>query len=356
MFKLLACVFVTCSALCSTEIEKGLEKLFFTPEITSLSISDWKQPTAEDYWKIQCFMQERHIANINSPPSDRPFPTEYLNTEFYGWLLYRNGRLGLVKNQTEMPSKHVVYCNNDPSNKKNCVISYAGCQSRGNERDYLRGINVILKSLEKLGFDGHFIYYIGGWPSLQRDRLKWVDVPFAFKPFLFEEVRDLGYENILWLDACCVPVKRLDPVFKFIQEKGLCFYSYGSKVQWREFTEGYKYLMPFLELSKRKQYDEISSQIVGLNTKDPKANQLLDEWLKAAERKIPFLQSDEPPFMYLVNHLNLNYGSMPQKFYVETPCNTGGFSYWRANHQAIIYHQYDFLNPQYAIPDELFSH
>jgi hypothetical protein len=213
-----------------------------------------------------------------------------------------------------------------------------------------------LESLKKFNFDGHFIYYIGGWPSLKKDRLKWVDVPFAFKPFLFEEVRDLGYENILWIDACCVPVKSLDPVFSFIKDKGLCFYSYGSNVNWREFTDGYAYLMPFLGLSKNKKYEEISSQVVGLNMSNPGAINLLNEWIFAAERKIPFLQSDEPPFMYLINHLNLRHGRMPSYFYVETPCNTGNFSYWKANNQAIIYHQYDFIDPQYPVPNDLFTH
>lgn len=35
--------------------------------------------------------------------------------------------------------------------------------------------------------------------------------------------------------------------------------------------------MPFFELSEKKQYEEISSQIVGLNVKNSQANHLLDE-------------------------------------------------------------------------------
>lgn len=211
------------------EIKCKLKELFFTPEIISLPIADWQNPSAEDYWKIQSLMKEQLQVNLNSAPSIRPFPTEYLNTEFYGWLLYRNGRLGLVKNTTEIPTRHVIHINNNPSNKKNCVICYAGCQSGGNDRDYEYGISIILKSLEKFNFNGYFIYYVGGWPNLKKDRLKWADVPFAFKPFLFEEARDLGYENILWLDACCVPVKSLDTIFEFIQEKGFVFIAINLK-------------------------------------------------------------------------------------------------------------------------------
>jgi SAM-dependent methyltransferase len=354
---ILGLIFSSISLFGQSIIETELLKNFFFPEITTLDIQDWQNPTAEDYWKIHRFMKERHVANINTPISNRPFPDEFLNTDFYGWLLYRSGRIAISSDPLEMPKgRQIVYFNNNPEKKDKCVICYAGYQSHWNDRDYLHSINFIIESLKKFNFDGHFIYYIGGWPSLEKNRLQLADVPFSFKPFLFEEARDLGYENILWIDACCVPVKSLDPIFEFIKTKGLCFYSYRSISNRGKTQDGFSYLMPFLEISHNKQYEDISSQVVGINVKNNAAAHLLDEWIHAAEKKIPFLSSDEPPFMYLVNNLGLTDMRMPIDFYIETPCNTGNFSYWKSNNKAIIYHQYDFLNPIYEVPYDLFEH
>ena len=342
------------------DVEDKLKICFFSPEITTLGIADWNQPTVDDLLKLQNFIKERHIRNVKryseDPTFQAPFPSDYLNKEFFGWLLYRSGRLSFIKDEIITPGRQVIYFNNDPNKKDKCVICYAGHQSSWNERDYIRGIHLMIKALEQTHFDGHFIYYIGGWPSLKKGRLKYIDVPFAFKPFLFEEARDLGYREVLWLDACCLPVKSLKPIFKHIRKKGLCFYSYGSLQKWREFDLGYAYLMPFLNLSKKGRYEQISSQVIGLDLSDAKALCLLNEWIKAAERKIPFLQSDEPPFMYLINQLQLQNCRMPNNYYIETPCNTGDFNYKRVNRDAIIYHQYDFIDSQYRVRVNLFSY
>jgi hypothetical protein len=217
-------LFLFCRAVFASEIEDRLKNCFFNPPIESLDIADWEHPTIADYWKIQRFFKQKLTGIIEKPISERPFYTDYLNTEFYGWLTYRMGRLKLIKDEEEMPSFHTVYFNNDPEKKDKCVICYAGYPSPGSEqRNYTLGIDLIIQSLKKHNFDGHFIYRIGGWPNIQKGRLRYADVPFAFKPFLFEEVRDLGYKKILWLDSSCVPVKSLDPVFNWIETYGLCF-------------------------------------------------------------------------------------------------------------------------------------
>lgn len=352
-----ACLHLFCS-----DMENKVREHFFSPSIESLNISDWYNPTTEDYLLIQQYFREKLTRLVESPISSRPFPTDFLNTEFHGWLTYRMGRINLVQDGSEPPSFNVIHFNDNPNNKDKCIICYAGYPSRGGPRDYAQGIRYLIKALKKVGFDGHFIYRIGGWPNIQKGRLKYVDVPFSFKPFLFEEVRDLGYKKILWLDSACLPIRNLDPVFQVIEKMGLCFYSYGDRFGGREFNKGYKYLMPFLNISSDEeyvqvssQYEQISSQIVGLDMTDARASHLLDEWIKAAESRIPFLQSDEPAFMFLVNHLKLLHGRLPLSFYVETPCNTGNFAYWQSNARAIIYHQYDFINPEYKVPEELLN-
>ena len=339
-----------------TPIEK-LKSHFFSPDVTDLPISDWYNPTVRDYQLIQSMIKQKLKKLIDTPISSRPFANDFLNTEFYGWATYRMNRGDLVglEENAAMPKPSVIYLNNDPNNKKKCVICYASYPgSRPGFRDYEQGIRTIIESLKKYNFDGHFIFYIGGWPNLRGGRLKYADVPYGFKPFMFEEMRDLGYEQVLWIDACCIPVKSLDPIFKFIQDNGVCFVEYGnSKMPWNEFNRAYSLIMPFININKT--YINLVSQVVGINMKDARGIRLLDAWIKTAEDKVAFLQSDQPPFIFLINDLHLMHGQLPRQFFVETPCDTGNFAYWKSNPHAILYHQYDFVNKQYSVPSNFFD-
>lgn len=336
--------------------QEKLRSHFFLPQITSLDVSDWQNPTVKDYQLIQTFIREKVKRLVDAPLEARPFENDFLNTEFYGWITYRMNRREFVGygDDAPPPIREVVYFNNDPENKNKCVICYASyyCPETGGDRNYMQGITAIIRALKKHGFDGHFIYYIGGWPNLKKDRLKYADVPYAFKPFFFEEMKELGYENVLWIDACTVPVKNLDPIFAFIKQHGLCYFRYGRDIPWDEFNRAYHLLMPSIDFNMS--YHSIISQVVGINLNDDRGSRLLAEWIKAAEGKVPFLQSDQPPFGFIVNNLRYTHGQLPYSCMVETPCGTGDFAYWNTNSDAFFYHQYDFVNTQYASEVEAF--
>lgn len=353
----LSSLFLSFSLLGSSlDQEQTLKEHFFSPEVTSLEVSDWYNPTVQDYRTIQKFLSTKIKRIVETPVSSRPFSSQFLNTEFYGWITYRMNRGDLVgADTTESPKLRVHYFNNKPSAKKKCVICYTSYPIAGSgDRDYKRGIAYIIESLRRHHFDGHFIYYIGGWPNVQKGRLKYVDVPYSFKPFLFEEVRDMGYENVLWIDAATIPVKNLDPIFDLIMKNGLCFVGDLSPIPWNEFNRSYKILIPSLQLNKT--YKDLVSQVVGLNLKDPRGVKLLNAWIKAAEQKLPFLLSDQPPFVFLVNDMNLLSGKLPSSYCLETPSGCGNFAYWKHNKKTILYHQYDFLNTQFSIPEDFFDH
>lgn len=353
--KLISLFVLVCSVKSFTsDIEKNIREYFFSPDITILNISDWENPTVDDYLLIQDFMLKKKSDLMNTPLDNRPFKNNFLNDEFYKWIIMRM-RFAFIENKIEKPSFHIEYFNNDPSKKNKCVICYASFPYETPKREPQQGINYIIKSLKKFKFDGHFVYRIGGWPNLKKGRLKYADVPYAFKPFLFEEARDLGYKTILWLDACCVPMKSLDPIFDLIQSQGLCYFSFGT-LKWREFLNGHKYLMPFYNISENKNYEWGTTQIVGINVKNAEGNKLLDEWIKLAERKIPLLQGTDPPFTFLLNHLHLIERQIPPKYFVEMPWTLLDFARWKKKHpQAIVFHQYAFLRPNVVIPENIFN-
>lgn len=332
--------------------ENRIRIFYFSPEVTSLPISDWQNPTYEDYLLIQKYFKSNLTRVLEQPVSSRPFDTDRLNNDMFGWVTYRLGRLKLIDTPDNLPSLQVDYLGNDPNQREKCIICYAGYNMPGTGRDYRKGLEYILKSLKYFHFKGHFIYRIGGWPNLKNDRLKYVDVPYAFKPFFFEEVRDMGYKEILWLDAAAVPIKGVDPLFDQMERFGCCFFSQGKMSP--QYLIDMEYVRRALGISGNN-YLALLSQVVGINVNNPVANELLDRWIQAAERKVAFLEpsGDQLSFSFLVNELGLLQGQLPHTYYVEGA--NKDFYPQRRNREAIILHQYDFLDPDIAVPDDIFK-
>ncbi len=328
---------------------------FFYPDLNSLEIEDWSAPTQDDLWKVQRLISTNVQRVVETPLEQRPFKRKYQNTTFYGTLTYRMGRLRLVSDDQE-PTRCIDFLGNDPDQRERCVICYVGYPQEGApDRDYALGIENIRSSLKHFGFNGHFFYYIGGWPGAKRERLRWADAPYSFKPFLFEEARDLGYKQILWLDCTVTPVKSLDPVFEHISKEGIGFHGNNFQLSVLKGQHGFEPILPYKLPAGRKRYLHLISTIVGFDTENKQANALLDRWIINAEMKAPFLQGDQPTLTFMINDLGLYDKKFPASFYVITPCNTLNFEYKQYNSSAVLYHQYDFINPRSRIPDDLFS-
>ena len=57
--------------------------------------------------------------------------------------------------------------------------------------------------------------------------------PYAFKIYAFDFLSNLGYDQILWLDASITFVKNVKPIFDWIEEKGYFMEDSGHSVgQW----------------------------------------------------------------------------------------------------------------------------
>lgn len=340
------CLLLSCSIIVAAKRspdEHRIRTYFCSPPMESLAVSDWRNPTYNDYVLIQTHLKAK-LANIlaNSPAA------KCFDEDLEGWITYRLGRVQLIDTENNLPSLNVVHINNNPNKKDKCVICYASYNNAG--RDYIQGIDYLIKSLRAFNFDGHFIYRIGGWPNLEQDRLKHADVPYAFKPFFFEEVRNMGYKKILWLDSASIPVKSLDPIFTFIEREGCCFF--GFSIMSSQKVEKLRYVLRSLGIPEKKRYLDILTQVVGFDLDNPRASELLNRWIEAATRKVPFLEpsGDQVSFAFLAHELNLLNGTLPHQYYQEgRPLN---FSH---NAETIILHQYDFLNPEATIPSSVFK-
>lgn len=93
--------------------------------------------------------------------------------------------------------------------KKNCIITV------GIGHWYPKGVERLRNSLEG-NFDGDFVSFTEDLPGCPKHS----EIPYAFKPFAMNLMRERGYTNVMWMDASFWAIKPLTNIFDHIQEFG----------------------------------------------------------------------------------------------------------------------------------------
>lgn len=162
-----------------------------------------------------------------------------------------------------------------------CILTYASFNSR-----YPEAVDGLRRRLEEVGFKGHFLYRIGGWPNLEEGSLILAHVPYAFKPCFFREAQRMGYRLVLWLDSSIRPLQPLDGVFKAIEERGYFWYSAGTRIApyCNQKTLEWFGIAP----EEAAEIESMAAGLIGLNLQDKKGVLVLDQWLNAAKSETAF--------------------------------------------------------------------
>ena len=310
-------IIFSCISLFANSAEYLKNRSFYYPyDLSELPIADWKNPTMDDYALInQTIRANIHRMCQTSEEEREPFTA----AKELGWVTYRMRKIQFINiaHPENPPECHTIYFNNDPNRKDKCIVCYLSFSPL--DINWPRGIKLMIQALKVANYDGHFMYRIGGWPSLQKNRLKLADVPYAFKPFFLEEARDLGYEKILWIDACIMPLTNLDLIFQWLEQQGFGYFSYGCQMP-AVYMNPRKYVMSAMGFHPTRPYRDISSRVVGINTKHARGNTMLDAWLAAAELKIPFCEpnGDQLSFATIVNEMHFLNCEFPATWFQET--------------------------------------
>lgn len=325
------------------ELGQQILEHFCPSSFNQLPISNWFEPTLNDYQMIENYLRQRQSRIANAMESG----FFLLPNQLDGWISYRIGRTKIT-NGTD-PKLIKVDFGNDPNNREICIICYVSQEFGG--RFYENGLKTMIQALTKLKFKGHLIYRIGGWPSLSNGRLRYADVPYAFKPFMFEEVKDMGYKHILWLDSCCIPIKNLSPIFEKIKEHGYCFYFEGKELF--STLQNWDFIRRSLDVPKRTRYKNVITQIVGISTVHPQGISLLEDWIVAACKKLPFLSGsgDQLCFSFLINQRNHENNALPESVKCEN--NSLTFEFPKNADKAFFYHNYQLIDSMNS-PGEYF--
>jgi len=260
------------------------------------SISDITNPKRSDYLNIQKYLKKGDRKELN-------LLKEAITP---GGALYdyncRARRLLLVGEWPwQGPKFDIIPFQCSLKDKKICVLTYVSYN-----KNYRAGIDHIKKALKKIGFKGHFIYRIGGWPDLKGGSLKLAHVPYSFKPCFIKEVKEMGYELVLWLDASIRPIKSLDFVFKSIEEKGYFFYPSGHTLAQYCTKETMEALDEPVENATL--IPSVAAGIFGVNLRHPQGLALMEKWYEAAQKEVPFWspRPDQNSLSILIHQMHLN--------------------------------------------------
>lgn len=162
---------------------------------------------------------------------------------------------------------------------KRCLISYA---KNGRERYEDALDRNLFEANKHTDVDKNFFKGTlpQGCPTHQ-------EVPYAFKPYIFKEMFDKGYTQVIWVDSTIVLSKDLFNIWNYLKANGvLAFHNLGHPLRsWIS-----DIALAELKISEEELDDieQIMACVVGFDISHPVGKKVFDEWYKLAEEKISF--------------------------------------------------------------------
>lgn len=234
------------------------------------SIADMANPTIEEYKIIEQYLREGKRT--------------YLEPLAYHDRFIRIRNLQLLGANNEMPIFEKHSFNINEKSKNRCIVLFASYNGI-----YPNKARRLLAELEKIGYSGHVLLRIGGFPNLENGGLKICHIPYAFKIAFLLEAQRLGYGEVLWLDTAMHPLTNLEMIFSAIKEKGYFFTNVGF------LSDNMSTHLPAAAASLGITTDyyhripHISSSVIGVNMQNSKAVQLLENWSAETENVYPYI-------------------------------------------------------------------
>lgn len=255
-----------------------------------IDIEDKDEYTYEEYLDIQ-----KKIENINLDDYiDTLYPDYELRTSLAEFKRRINRGITqkiIDKDNEIMPTKTLYKIGNPLNDNKNCFVC---CTPLYNDRyEYSKKI---LESLEGVGFNGHFLLLNGGFPNPTGKEMKYIGVPYSFKIFMLLEAKKMGFDKVIWLDACCYAVNNPAKLFDILEDEAFIFRPFRPDT-FAPDTAINTILPKTLELLSNifnrdiKNDTNINSIVFGLNFKSEKVDSFISKYYEMVELGLPFFNS-----------------------------------------------------------------
>jgi len=187
------------------------------------------------------------------------------------------------------PSK-ILYKIGDGGNKKECFV----CCTTNLTNDRAMKASQIQQSLEKVGFNGYFYLFNGGFPTPRGNEMKYAAVPYCFKIFMMLEAEKLGFEKVIWIDAGCYAVNNPKNLFEILDNDDAIFrqfWPYSPGIPTYENSVFKETIDIINNITNGNLVNSINvcSVVFGINMKSEKIQRFIDEYYKMVKLGTPFL-------------------------------------------------------------------
>lgn len=147
------------------------------------------------------------------------------------------------------------------------------------------------ESLRRVRFEGDFLCWNDRLPERSPEHF---EVPFGFKPYCFFAARDLGYEEILWMDSVCVALRPLDPIFRLMRTNGYVMFNNNYGQMMGQWASDEALAINGISRDEAMQIPEMPCSVIGLNMRSPLATQFLEGWHQIMSDGITARGTKEP--------------------------------------------------------------
>ena len=187
------------------------------------------------------------------------------------------------------PSK-ILYKIGDGGDKKNCFV----CCTTNLTNDRALRASQIQQSLEKVGFNGYFYLFNGGFPTPRGNEMKYLAVPYCFKIFMTLEAEKLGFEKIIWIDAGCYAVNNPQRLFDILNNDDAIFrqfwpYSPGIPTYENSVFKETINIINNITHGDLVNSINVCSVVFGVNMKSQKIQNFVNEYYEMVKLGTPFL-------------------------------------------------------------------
>lgn len=179
--------------------------------------------------------------------------------------------------------------------QKTVILNFANAVGR-----YVQMQQRLQQSLEKVNYKGDILFFNheenidGKCPYHKSDDPKQHAsgkvVPYAFKAWAIKKAIDMGYENIIWMDAAVYTTKNIDSFIEYIEKNGYCFFdNIGFSIA--DYTSDA--CLNNFEMTRDEAFESkmIMACLFGLNTRSSEAMQFFKKYFDASNDGVSYLGS-----------------------------------------------------------------
>lgn len=240
------------------EVQARLRKVDMDPILKEQYVADGNYTTFEDLKSRAC----RGLNQVLIDPENKEFPVRHLE------------KIG--------------------SGGDCCFISCVPITPK-----YVAMIKSIPEALREVGFNGHFLYQIGGYPNPTGKEIRYAGVPYAFKIFMMLEAKKIGFNKVIWIDSSVLPLKDPSPLFAKLDEEGSLIAEFqGTGYADRcIFPKTKELLHKLTGTDVVNRWHPITS-VFGLKMDAPKVEKFVSSYYEMVEKGTPFISCFPEEFVF----------------------------------------------------------